>query len=360
MRLTDIVVTLVSIVVAAAMFITFLVPYVNPARVWFLPVLGLAAPAIYVATVLAALYWIIRWRWVRASVMLVLVVAGFFKVTLFYRPEVRRVYAAETFDRGTIRVMTYNVRSFYGEDGRNSVDSVLRLIETLDPDIVCLQEFNDRLAGRSERLALLDETYESAVFGRTQAPDSVFGAPLVILSKYRILRSGVALTPNTSVWTDLLMGDDTVRVFNNHLRSTAIKADDNDYITNHRYLSDTAGEQKIRSIVTRLRDNSVLRAAQVDSIAAVVAEARGRKIICGDFNDTPMSYVYNRMSRGLNDAFRICGSGYSHTFRGFYNTLRIDYVLSSDAFETLAYEVPEVEYSDHLPVVVRLRRNPTN
>lgn len=360
MRLTDIVVTLVSIVVAAAMFVTLLVPYVNPSRVWFLPVLGLAAPAIYVATVLVALYWIIRWRWVRASVMLVLVVAGFFKVTLFYRPDLRRVYAAEGSDRGVFKVMTYNVRSFYGEDGRSSVDSVLRLIEAVDPDIVCLQEFNDRLAGRSEQLALLEEKYESAVFGRTQAPDSVFGAPLVILSKYRILRSGVVLTPATSVWADVSIGDDTVRVFNNHLRSTAIKADDNDYITNHRYLSDTAGERKIRSIVTRLRDNSVLRAAQVDSIAAVVAATRGRKIVCGDFNDTPMSYVYNCMSRGLDDAFRVCGSGYSHTFRGFYNTLRIDYVLSSDAFETLAYEVPEVDYSDHLPVVVRLKRSHSN
>lgn len=356
-RTVDLVATLLSLVVAAAMCMTLLVPYVNPARVWFLPVLGLAAPAVYAATVIAALYWIIRWRWVRASAMLVLVTAGLFRVTLFYRPELRRAYETELSDRGAVKVMTYNVRSFYGEDGRSSVDSVLRLIVAQDPDIVCLQEFNDRLAGLSEHFALLDEKYESAVFGRTQAPDSIFGAPLVIFSKYRILRTGVALTPGTSVWADVSMGDDTVRVFNNHLRSTAIKADDNDYLTNHRYLSDTAGERKIRSIVTRLRDNSVLRAAQVDSIAAVVARTRGRKIVCGDFNDTPMSYVYNRMSDGLNDAFRISGKGYSHTFRGFFNTLRIDYVLSSDAFETLAYEVPEVNYSDHLPVVVRLGRS---
>lgn len=360
MRSVDLVATLVTIAVAAAMCMTLLVPYVNPARVWFLPVLGLAAPVVYAATMIAALYWIIRWRWVRASAMLVLVMAGLFRVTLFYRPELRRVYGTELSDRGTVKVMTYNVRSFYGEDGRSSVDSVLRLIAAQDPDIICLQEYNDRLAGLSEHFALLDEKYESAVFGRTQAPDSIFGAPLVILSKYRILRTGVALTPGTSVWADVSMDDDTVRVFNNHLRSTAIKAADNDYLTNHRYLSDTAGERKIRSIVGRLRDNSVLRAAQVDSIAAVVAQTRGRKIVCGDFNDTPMSYVYNRMSDGLNDAFRISGKGYSHTFRGFFNTLRIDYVLSSGTFETLAYEVPEVNYSDHLPVVVRLSRSHSN
>ncbi len=108
--------------------------------------------------------------------------------------------------------------------------------------------------------------------------------------------------------------------------------------------------------MTRLRENSVLRAAQVDSIAQVVGATRTRRIVCGDFNDTPMSYVYRTMARGLRDAFRECGSGYSHTFRGFYNMLRIDYVLSS-GFEPLSYEVLPVDYSDHHPVVVRLRKS---
>ena len=177
-----------------------------------------------------------------------------------------------------------------------------------------------------------------------------------ILSKYRILRSDTVLTPSSSVWADVIVGEDTVRVFNNHLRSTAINASDNQFITSHQFLSDTARETKIRSIVTRLRENSVLRAAQVDSIAQVVGATRTRRIVCGDFNDTPMSYVYRTMARGLRDAFRECGSGYSHTFRGFYNTLRIDYVLSG-GFEPLSYEVLPVDYSDHHPVVVRLRKS---
>ena len=188
----------------------------------------------------------------------------------------------------------------------------------------------------------------------------LFRSPLVILSKYRILRSGVVLPPGTSVWADLLIGDDTIRVFNNHLRSTAIKAADNDYLTSRGFLSDTAREDKLRSMAGRFRENSVLRAAQVDSIAVVVEAWRSRCIVCGDFNDTPMSYVYRTMAKGLNDAFSQCGSGYSHTFRGFFNTLRIDYVLSSEGFDALSYEVPTVDYSDHHPVVVRLRKNAMN
>lgn len=358
--LLDFVMTLLTVVVGATMAVTYFVPYVNPSGVWFFPILGLAAPAIYVATVILALYWLIRWRLLRAGVMLALVFVGFFKVSLFYKPEFRRVYGGESYDRRAFKVMTYNVRSFFGENGESSVDDILHLIGEHDPDIVCMQEFNARLAEKSDDFALLDEKYESAVFGRTEAPDSLYGASLLILSKYRILRSGVVLTPNASVWADLLIGDDTVRVFNNHLRSTAIKAADNEYITNRDFITDTAREVKLRSIVGRFRQNSILRAAQVDSIADVVAGSRARCIVCGDFNDTPMSYVYRTMAEGLNDAFRKSGSGYSHTFRGFFNTLRIDYVLSSESFQPISYEVPQVEYSDHLPVVVRLRKNLMN
>lgn len=356
MWILDLVMTLLTVVAGVTLVLTYFVPYVNPARVWFFPVLGLAAPAVYVASVILTLYWIIRWRWVRAGVMLVIVAAGIFKVSLFWRPEIRRSYAAEaTYERGAFKVMTYNVRSFYGENGGSSVEDILRLIDAEDPDIICLQEFNARLAERSEEFALLGEKYEIAHFGRTQAPDSVYGSTLAILSKYRVLRSNTVLTPSSSVWADVMVGEDTVRVFNNHLRSTAINAKDNEFITSHRFLSDTARETKIRSIVTRLRENSVLRAAQVDSIAQVVDATRTRRIVCGDFNDTPMSYVYRTMARGLRDAFSECGSGYAHTFRGFYNTLRIDYVLGG-GFEPLSHEVLPVDYSDHHPVVVRLKK----
>ena len=55
MWLLDLVMTLLTVVVGATMAVTYFVPYVNPAGVWFFPLLGLAAPAIYVATVILAL-----------------------------------------------------------------------------------------------------------------------------------------------------------------------------------------------------------------------------------------------------------------------------------------------------------------
>ena len=133
MWLLDLVMTLLTVVVGATMAVTYFVPYVNPAGVWFFPLLGLAAPAIYVATVILALYWVIRWRLLRAGTMLALVVIGLFKVSLFYKPEFRRSYGEESYDRRAFKVMTYNVRSFFGESGASNVDDIVRLIGEYDP-----------------------------------------------------------------------------------------------------------------------------------------------------------------------------------------------------------------------------------
>lgn len=355
-RLLDALATLLTVVVAPAMVMTYLVPHVHPAKVWFFPVLGPAAPAIYVATLLLALYWIIRWRKLRAGMMVLLTVIGFFYVTLFYKPQLRRDYGEQAFDRHAFKFISYNVRAFYGDDTQSSVDDVVRLVEEHDADIVCLQEFNARLADASERFARLAERYQSATFGLSSLTDSIDKVPMRIFSKFRILRSGTVPSVAMSVWADLLIGDDTVRVFSNHLRSTAIKEGDNHYIINRDFISDTAREEKLWSIVDRFRTNSVLRAAQVDSLAGFMDTWPGHSVVCGDFNDTPASYVYRTMARDRHDAFRHKGTGYSHTYRGFFNMLRIDYVLSSDDYEVVSYEVPQVTCSDHLPVVVRLKK----
>ena len=94
LRLLDALLTLCSLAVGAVMVVTYFVPYVNPGRVWFLPVLGLAAPAVYVAAVVLMLYWVIRWRRVQALTMLAVVFIGLFDVSLFWRPEIRRTYGA--------------------------------------------------------------------------------------------------------------------------------------------------------------------------------------------------------------------------------------------------------------------------
>lgn len=354
----DLLLTLLSVVTTVAMLLTYLVPHLSPERLWFLPVLGLAAPCLYLLTVILALYWLLRWRLLRAGLMLVVVVIGLSHISLFWRPEQPSHLDRVANQRATFTVMSYNVRSFYGEDDKNSADSIVRLIDTFRPDIICLQEFNTRLAEQSEAYLRMEEGYHRATLARGSKEEPV-ASSMVILSKFKIIRSGVVLSPHTSVWADIEMGRsrDTVRIINNHLRSTAINADDNDYLSSHRYLADSAREEKLLNMVERHRANSLLRAQQADSLAEFLRQSPRRRLVCGDFNDTPSSYVYHTISEGLEDSFSRCGSGYSHTFRGFFDLLRIDYILSSPDLEPLTYQTPKVPYSDHYPLYVVLKKH---
>ena len=79
-------------------------------------------------------------------------------------------------------------------------------------------------------------------------------------------------------------------------------------------------------------------------------------LVCGDFNSLPSSYTYRTMKGDkLKDGFQTCGHGYMYTFRYFKKLLRIDYILHTKDFEGLDYFSPEVDYSDHKPVVMRMK-----
>ena len=160
-----------------------------------------------------------------------------------------------------------------------------------------------------------------------------------IYSRYPIIKAGRIDTMKNLVWADMVLRDDTVRVFSLHLQSTEIRHADNEYIENREFLEEPDTTGKIRSMVTRLTLNNKLRAAQVDTISHMINSSPYPVIVCGDFNDTPISYTYRTMCEDMTDAFREVGRGYSHTYRGFFDMLRIDYVLCSDHFEPLSYEV---------------------
>ncbi len=339
-----------SVVAALAMMLTYCVPYFRP-NGWLLPVLGLIAPATYVVTVCLMLYWIVRWRWSWAAVMILPAAIGLFYSSLFLNPEFRKDYGNEPRGRDIVKLMTYNVRQFFGPDGECSRDSLLAWVRRENPDIICMQEFYPATGGGTRA------EIDSIMQGYNSTGDEPLSTT-VIYSRFRILRWG--RTSDTasirSIWADLLVGSDTLRLFNNHLHSTHITSEDDEFLSRDNFLSDTAREEKLRSIIRRYRDNSIARAVQADTIALKMAASPYERVVCGDFNDTPMSYVYHVMADGLNDAFSEAGRGYSFTFLGFSNALRIDYALFSPRYEVLSYRVAELNYSDHRPVVVKFRR----
>lgn len=352
----DLLAALLTVVGSVALILTLMVPWFAPSG-RLLPILGLAAPATYLLILCLSLYWVARWRWLWAALPLLLLFVASFQLDLFLRLPISRERTEKSHVRGSLKVISYNVRQFYGLDGQSNRDSLIGWLGRQRPDIICLQEFTPN-TGRGSK-ALVDSLLEVAADRGYYSTTGDTVTSQAIYSRYRILRSGRTCPEQPelrSMWADLLIGEDTIRVFNSHLHSTAITPDDQHFLSTDTFLQDTAREEKVRSIITRFSDNSLVRAAQADTIARVIRQSPLRTLVCGDFNDTPVSYVYRMMRNGHRDAFSEAGRGFSYTFNGFRNLLRIDYVLLDHSFEVLDYQSPFLDYSDHLPVVVTFKR----
>lgn len=334
--LLDMVMGVVTLGVVALFVATLFVPMLDPREWGWVSTLGLIAPFVYAAQAMLTLYWIVRWRILVAVLMILISLCGVAQLPRFYKFETRRVYTEpnlrQRYDSRALKVLSYNVRSFIDDRGERCLDSVVAMIKSLNPDILCLQEMG------------FSDIADSLLAPLHPMPRSLSRNDLspAIYSRYPIISAGRIDSLKEFVWADVVVkrgnSEDTLRIFNNHLHSTAIRRDDNEYIESHAYLEDDSLHQ-VRSMVRRLTENNILRAAQVDTLAQMIATSPYPTIVCGDFNDTPISYTYRTVGRNLRDAFRWAGRGYSHTYRGFFDMLRIDYVMCSDEFEPLSYEV---------------------
>ena len=78
-------------------------------------------------------------------------------------------------------------------------------------------------------------------------------------------------------------------------------------------------------------------------------------ILCGDFNDTPLSYAYNTIINDLNDSFSESGKGIGRSFVRI-PALRIDYILHDKKFSSFNYKQhkPKQELSDHYAISTEL------
>jgi len=177
---------------------------------------------------------------------------------------------------------------------------------------------------------------------------------IALFCRYPILQSQEIIFPeeskNMAMWADIDIDGQIIRIFNIHLQTTnlgqnRIKSSDNIDQTTSRII-------KLRDM---MNENGMIRARQSDLIRDLIDESPYPLIVCGDFNDTPASYAYRKIKGNLEDSFRSCGKGYGYTYRYLRKLFRIDYVFySRNVFRGTWYYSPDLEYSDHKPVIVSL------
>ena len=345
-----------TISLSVALIISYLTPYISPKSFGSLTIMGHFAPILYILVLICMLVWIIARRWKIAGAVALLLLPGIFHVSQFYNIAFMREAEDAAQSKNSITVVTYNVRGFYNDNGKRVVKDFADYIAQSNSfdqekmraaDVICLQEFAVDADGVNVIDSLVKSSYKDMYVNDVHESENVV---LRTYSRYQIIDSGsiAGMGSGTSQWVDIVRDHDTIRIFNNHFYTMSISDDDSDDIAHGKILSD--GE-RMKSIIERVADNSTVRTDHVDTLLKVVDATPYRHIVVGDFNDTPMSYVYKRMTEKLTDLFTEKGSGFGYTYRPMWGWLRIDYVMYSEGFEPVNYKSDsEVVLSDHIPV----------
>ena len=236
-----------------------------------------------------------------------------------------------------------------------------------NPDIICFQEFytDDEDFHNAEYLRdslgykyqYLHTTYDRWYKNTEQMKWHHLIWGLAVFSRYQIIDTGVVRFDerggNQCIYADINVNGKTLRVYDTHLQSMHLGYDDYDTIEE---LSENQNTNwyRIRNIIRKMKRAYIKRADQALAVHEHMSQYQGRKIVCGDFNDSPVSYSYQTIRSGLQDAFIQRGKGFGQSFDTKLGFFRIDFVLPDPSIQINSYRSIHKALSDHFPVVVTL------
>ena len=266
-------------------------------------------------------------------------------------------------NKANIKLLSYNVRLFNifkQSKDKNAGEKMLELIPERKPDLCCLQElYIDNKNGISLgelKKSLSLTPYSNITWVSKIDKKKYYG--IATFSKFPMINKGVIKYPhskNISIFSDIVFKEDTLRIFNNHLQSVRFVKRNIDFLENLDLQSDEETILELRDISLRLKNAYIKRAEQADILSEHIQNSPYPVIVCGDFNDTPVSYTYRKIKGDLNDAFIVSGRGLGNTYSGTFPKVRIDYIFYSDDFSVSNFRITKEEYSDHYPVSCLLR-----
>lgn len=347
--------------VLISLYFAWIALYVDPNDIAIFSFFGLAFPYIFITSFfIPIIWWYFNKR--RAWLNLLLIAPCFLLGHRLFRlfPSKSDILDAD------IQIMSYNVRNFdlYNWSNNNQAkNQIMDFLKITDPDILCIQEFFNTTDPKHDFKTLeILENELSASNSHIDYTNTVNGTEnwgIATFSRYPIVgkeQLTFPLSPNNiCIITDLKIDQDTIRIYNVHLAS--IHFSDEDYSMLNQPKNQISDE-KIEGwskILEKLGKAYMLRATQVDIIAEHIQRSPYPVVLCGDFNDTPISYAYQQLSNQLQDAFLVSGSGEGRTYNGAFPSYRIDYIMHSNHFSDFNFQVHPENNSDHYPISSTLR-----
>ena len=261
------------------------------------------------------------------------------------RAAAERVLAAVPVARErTLRVVTYNVHTCIGIDGKLSPHRIARVIARYQPDVVALQEVDvGRLrTGHADQAELIARFLEMEYHFHPamRIAEEAYGDCILSRVPMRLVKAaalpmpagGPFVEPRGALWVALEVGGTAVHLVNTHLGLTA-------------------GEKRMQ-IDALLGSDWIGGNGQAEPF-----------IFCGDFNSSPRSRIWRRCVETLRDA-QVAAAAHipRGTWFGHVPFARIDHIFISPQIQVMAVDVGSDHLartaSDHRPLFAELRIGP--
>jgi len=348
---------------ALLLFVSYLSLYINPQTSDLPAFLGLLYPVLLAVNVFFVLWWLV---FKQKFIILSLLVIGLGYAHLGRTWQLSgKELPADASKKETAKVMSYNVQLFglYNwEHNRDLRDSIITFLETEQPDILCIQEYFFGDNGNFETTGILADKMQASNVHMGVAVEAIqqqkFG--MASFLSYPIVNKGEMQfdsSNNMAIFTDFIWNEDTIRLYNIHLQSVHFDSDDYSQV-DEIVISDMDREKLsgYNSIRKKLSWAFKKRASQAKEIGNHIGNSPYPVIVCGDFNDSPISYAYHQIAKDLNDSFKDAGEGFAFSYKRTYLRMRIDHILFGDYFEAFEHNTSEIGFSDHFPVYCFLRK----
>ena len=213
-----------------------------------------------------------------------------------------------------MKIISYNIHTGTDKDKNRTLRQMAKYLKIQNCDIICLQEVLYSQYRMLKFYLQMDGSFAENV------SDKQYG--ICIFSKYKILvRNHVFLTSKKEQrgFAHIkvkIEGDRYLNVINTHLGLDKY--------------------ERVKQINEILDFISINLEGNIEDLAG--------NIVCGDFNEKNINlFSYNDIAKYL-----------SKDMKPTFNKHRIDYIFMSKNIKPKYYDVDEVFYSDHFPIIVEI------
>ena len=335
-----------NVFVILATFFAYLSPYFSPEQYWGFSIFGLAYPLLLLANILLLIFWgVLKKRYFFLSLGCILMGWGHVSSLLGVN------LSSDEKSEEAIKIMSYNTHDFYylrtirNKKIQKSREKELTkwLEKNNSISILCAQELKGSYVFFDKKTF----PYHHNLVGKTAS----------IYSKFPILNRGAISfekSSNSALWADLDLGNNKkVRVYSIHLQSSRIDEKEIDVVTEGK-IKEKETWIGLKGIFSKFKNASIIRSRQAEMVIEHISKSPYPVIVGGDFNETPLSYVYRLFSKKLNNAFQLKGDGIGSTYAGKLPALKIDYIFTDPKIKILDHDIEHVPFSDHYPMTSRV------